>query len=122
MRPLESYTTKPGVAELLILLGNSRIGQRSAQAAAWHLANGVTWDHLAEKRLQSPWGDGGSYFSPDQITSGMQVAEVSFAVASNQADKNPAETKPTGDGSSLGSATTSPAAGGKSDRPPAAKR
>jgi hypothetical protein len=92
MRPLESLTTKPGVAELLTLLGNGRIGQRSAQAAAWHLANDVTWEHLASKRIETLLGDGGSYFSPDQISTGLQVAEVSLAAAKYQAPGNSPET------------------------------
>ena len=45
--------TKPGVAELLTLLGNGKIDQRGAQAAAWHLANGMSWERLAQKRIQT---------------------------------------------------------------------
>ena len=59
------------------LLGNGRIDQRGAQAAAWHLANGMSWEQLAQKRIQTLLGDGGSYFTPDQIASGVGVAQVS---------------------------------------------
>ena len=72
IRPLETVTTKPGVAEVLTLLGYGKIDQREAQAAAWHLANGMSWEQLAQKRVQTVLGDGGSYFTPDQISSGVQ--------------------------------------------------
>ena len=124
MRPLESYTTKPGVAELLILLGNGRINQRSAQAAAWHLANDVSWEHLAEKRIQTLLGDGGSYFTADQITTGVQAAQVSLAVASHPAAGGSAEAKSPGDDASSAApaASSSGAAAGAKPTGAAAKR
>jgi hypothetical protein len=49
--PLETVTTKPGVKELLTAMGKGQINRRAAQAAAWHLANGLSWDQLASKRI-----------------------------------------------------------------------
>ena len=40
--PLDRVTTEPGVKELLMAFGSGRINQRVTQAAAWHLANGLS--------------------------------------------------------------------------------
>ena len=50
IKPLDSVTTKPGVRELCAMLGSGQINQRAAQAAAWHLNNGMSWQELAAKR------------------------------------------------------------------------
>ncbi|MBN2022252.1 MAG: hypothetical protein JW809_05615 [Pirellulales bacterium] len=48
--PVEKATKAPGVAELLGLMGRSDVSRTVAQAAAWHLANGKTWDELGAMR------------------------------------------------------------------------
>ncbi|HTU26925.1 MAG TPA: hypothetical protein VMF30_16075 [Pirellulales bacterium] len=94
IKPLESVMTKPGVAELLTLLGYGKIDQRGAQAAAWHLANGMSWEQLAQKRIQTPLGDGGPYFSADQISIGVDVAEVAMTAAATRAGSSATEKSP----------------------------
>jgi hypothetical protein len=47
--PIESYAKSPAVAEIVKMLGRGELDQHSAQAAAWHLQNGLTWDELANK-------------------------------------------------------------------------
>src|SRR5260221_1710305 len=49
IRPIESVTSNPEVIELLSEFGNKRLSQRATQAAAWHMANGLSWDQLANK-------------------------------------------------------------------------
>jgi hypothetical protein len=49
IKPIDSYTSDPEVIAVVQMLGRGEIDQRSAQAAAWHLANGMSWDELAAK-------------------------------------------------------------------------
>jgi hypothetical protein len=106
IRPLETVMTKPGVAELLTLLGYGRIDQRGAQAAAWHLANGMSWEQLSQKRVQTVLGDGGSYFTPDQITIGVNIAQVAVTAAANRLTPNSADKKSPGDAVNSDSSST----------------
>jgi hypothetical protein len=49
LAPLGSFTSDAEVIELVEMLGRGELDQRAAQAAAWHLANGLSWDQLASK-------------------------------------------------------------------------
>lgn len=48
MVPLERLTTDETIAEALVALGQGEISQSTAQAIAWHQANGLSWSKLAE--------------------------------------------------------------------------
>ena len=50
------------------------MNQRVAQAAAWHLANGLSWEELANKQIEHLVGGSEPWFSPDEIRSAMQIA------------------------------------------------
>jgi hypothetical protein len=47
--PIESYAKDPAVTEVVKLLAKGKVDQHSAQAAAWHLQNGLSWKELAQK-------------------------------------------------------------------------
>jgi hypothetical protein len=47
--PIESYAKSPAVTEVVKMLARGEIDQHSAQAAAWHLQNGLTWEELTAK-------------------------------------------------------------------------
>jgi hypothetical protein len=47
--PIESYAKDPAVTEVVKLLAKGKLDQHSAQAAAWHLQNGLSWKELAQK-------------------------------------------------------------------------
>lgn len=92
VKPLEALTTKPGIAEMLTELGNGKIDQRAAQVAAWHLNNDMSWETLANKRID--YGDGSSspYFTDEDLRAGMQIADQ--AVRAAKAGKKEATKKP----------------------------
>jgi hypothetical protein len=90
IKPVESYTTKPGVRELCQMLGNGQIGRRAAQAAAWHLNNDMTWQQLAAKRRTHLGGASEPYFSPEEIQAAMQFS----ATAQRMAKEREQEQKP----------------------------
>ena len=49
LKPIESFTTDSKVIELCGMLGRGEIDQHAAQAAAWHLTDGLTWRQLLAK-------------------------------------------------------------------------
>jgi hypothetical protein len=81
IKPIENYTTKPGVRELCQMIGSGQIDQRAAQAAAWHLNDDMSWQELANKRLRHANGTSQPYFSPAQIQAGKQIAATAVSVA-----------------------------------------
>ncbi len=68
MIPIESFTENAKVAELCRQLGRGEVAQRTAQAAAWHLANGLSWERLAGiNRLESRYLGNIKYFKADEL-------------------------------------------------------
>ena len=47
--PLEKFNSNPQVAEICRMLGRGEVGQNVAQAATWHLTDGLSWQQLANK-------------------------------------------------------------------------
>ena len=47
--PIESYAKSAQVSEVIKMLVRGEIDQHSAQAAAWHLQNGLSWEELTKK-------------------------------------------------------------------------
>ncbi|MDX1945352.1 MAG: hypothetical protein SFU86_08085 [Pirellulaceae bacterium] len=47
--PIESYAKDASIGELVQMAANGQIDQHSAQAAVWHLQNGLGWQELAAK-------------------------------------------------------------------------
>ncbi len=41
--PLEQFNADPKIAELCKMLGEGNVSQNIAQAAAWNMANGLSW-------------------------------------------------------------------------------
>ena len=89
IKPIDSFTTKPGVRELCQALAAGQIGQRAAQAAAWHLNNDMSWEQLAAKRLRFANGTSRPYFSQEELQGGMQVAAVAVKVAEERQKQPP---------------------------------
>jgi hypothetical protein len=81
IKPIESYSSKPGVRELCQMLGNGQVNQRTAQAAAWHLNNNMSWEQLAAKRLKHLTGPSQPYFTSAEIQAGMQLANDAVRAA-----------------------------------------
>jgi hypothetical protein len=96
IKPIESYTTKSGVRELCEMLGTGQLNQRSAQAAAWHLNNGMSWEELANKHVRRASGMTQPYFAPAELQAGMQIAASAVHTAKQR--EKPAKSNPkTGD-------------------------
>lgn len=68
IRPIESFTDKPEIVELCKMVGRGEIPQNAAQAAAWHMANGLSWQELLHKdRVRHLNGTSEKYFTFSEI-------------------------------------------------------
>lgn len=81
--PIDKFTDKPEVVELCKMLGRGEIPQSAAQAAAWHLTDGLSWAELAAKdRVRLMNGYFEKFFSPADL----QVAVQAVGVAARRAE------------------------------------
>jgi hypothetical protein len=74
--PIDSYTNDPAVIQLAQMLGRGEIDQSAAQAAAWHLANGLTWQQLNSRiGVRHINGVTEPFFSPQALHNAERVVE-----------------------------------------------
>ena len=72
--PLEQLNADPKVTELCRLLAEGKVKQNIAQAAAWNMANGMTWDALAKKnRRESQYTGNEKYFTQDDLRAAVNL-------------------------------------------------
>jgi len=81
IKPIEQFTDNEAVHEVVRMLSAGAVPQRVAQAAVWHLNNGLSWQQLAGKQLRFADGTSRPYFSPLEIRAGMQVAAAATRLA-----------------------------------------
>ncbi len=68
LAPLEQFNPNPMVAELCSLLADGKVKQNTAQAAAWNIANGISWEALAKKnRRESHIAGNERYFNASEL-------------------------------------------------------
>jgi hypothetical protein len=89
IEPLEKFTNEPGVRELCQMLGSGQMNQRAAQAAAWHLNNGMTWQQIAAERVRHLNGTSEPFFTPAQINTAMQIASAALRAAREREATSP---------------------------------
>lgn len=73
--PIETVTSDPAVAWLLAQLARDRYPRRTVQAAAWHLANGMSWEELSAKRIRRAHGARYPYFSARELNEAKAVVQ-----------------------------------------------
>jgi hypothetical protein len=73
VKPLSECTTKPGVAEAIALLHDGKTNQKVAQAVVWHLANGLTWDQLAAKKVNRVGRADTPYYDAMELNAAMEL-------------------------------------------------
>jgi len=84
---LEEVNDSPVVAELCKALASGRVGQNTAQAAAWHVANGLTWEELVRKpRVISEYTGVEMFFSRFEVDAAIRLTSL----ANVEAEKNQA--------------------------------
>ena len=92
IKPLKSFTEKPGVKELCQMLGSGRVNQRAAQVAAWHLNNDMSFQELAAERNRFANGTSQPFFTPQELRAGMNLSAMAAKTAQKQ-QKSPGESE-----------------------------
>lgn len=92
IRPIEAVSDNPAVAELCVLLGQGRVSQRAAQAAAWHLEDELDWQSLAAKQIEHLDGRCEPYFTASEIYAA--VLAVGLAQTSSLQHAEPTQADP----------------------------
>lgn len=85
IKPIDSVTAKPGVAELCATFGQGKISRRVAQLAAWHLNNDMTWQQLSDLRHKVANGTRPSY-TQAELKAAEQAAEEAVELAKQRQD------------------------------------
>lgn len=87
---VEDYTDNVQLQELIKLVGTGRLDQQSAQAAAWHLANEMSWEQLAAKTYNRIGAPDVPYFAPQQLFAAQEIVAESKRRAENpETDEQP---------------------------------
>ncbi len=74
--PTEQFTKDVNLQELLTLVGDRRVNQKTVQAATWHLSNKMSWKQLANKSIQRLGGFAPqAYFSRAEISNAKKIVE-----------------------------------------------
>lgn len=83
--PLDTVVSDAVTREAVAMLARGEVDQQSAQAAAWHLANGLSWKEL-EKKVAARHINGRVQllFTRDQIARAKQIVEEAGKRASQQ--------------------------------------
>jgi hypothetical protein len=86
IQPLKDLNDDPRVEKICRLLANGQIDQHVAQASAWNVANGLSWEYMLTKnRVERMDGSFERYFLPDHLRAAQQV--VAWANTEVEADK-----------------------------------
>ena len=91
IKPISVLSTDAKVIELCQMLANDEVTQPVAQAAAWNVANNLSWEFMLHKnRVELSTGYFERYFSPQQLEMAYKVVEV----AGERADARKVKSKP----------------------------
>ncbi|QDT10096.1 hypothetical protein [Stieleria marina] len=90
--PLEKFTKDENVRVLCEALGNGLVTQNTAQAAAWHMLDDLSWDFLAKKnRVESKYTGNVRWFSVFELRTAVAVVNESKRIAEERKAANPSE-------------------------------
>lgn len=82
---LEKVSQDPKVALILGGLASGHLSQKVAQAAAWHLASGRTWEQLAAEVIDRAGGDPDlPVFSAAELAAARQAVDVATRLAAER--------------------------------------
>jgi hypothetical protein len=82
--PLQRVNDDPAIEQVCQLLGAGNVQPAVAQAAAWHLANGLSWDTLRHKnRHESKFTGNISWFSSAELELAWELSQRCRAPASS---------------------------------------
>ena len=73
----ETFSSDPKLTYVLESLGRGELSQKVAQAASWHIANGLTWEKLAAEKIDHAGGiPDEPYFSQAELVMAYRLVAV----------------------------------------------
>ncbi len=81
--PVEQYTENPVLQQVIKMVAAGRMDVGAAQAATWHIANGMSWDELANKTIDHLAGPDAPYFTHAQLLQAQQIVAAAEHAAKN---------------------------------------
>ncbi len=73
----ETFSSDPKLAYVLESLGRGELSQKVAQAAAWHISDGLTWEKLAAEKIDHAGGiPDEPYFSQAELVMAYRLVAV----------------------------------------------
>jgi hypothetical protein len=77
MKPIESLSDDPRVAAVVTMLGTGELSQQTAQAAAWHYTDDMSFEELARKiGVKHLNGSVEPFFHPSQVAGAMRLSSI----------------------------------------------
>lgn len=90
--PIDTLSTDPAVAEICQMVANDEVSQNIAQAAAWNLANELSWEFLLNKnRIERMDGSFVRFFARDELIIAQRVIEAAKQRAKENQQETPNE-------------------------------
>jgi len=87
--PLSEFRNDAKLYAMLSEFGSGRYDHQSAQAAAWHLADGMSWQELAAKEIKRVGGAAYPYFSPNQLQAAAAIVAEATHIAQESESQSP---------------------------------
>lgn len=95
---VDNYTEDTALQELVRIVGQGKVNKQAAQAAAWHLADKMTWQELAAKSVRRLGGQGSyPYFSRAELFAAQRIVTLAQARAKEREKEAPKETTSPGE-------------------------
>lgn len=94
IRPISVLTNDPAVIEVCKMVGRREVPQNSAQAAAWHLTDRLSFQDLANKdRVRLMNGYSEKFFNPVELNFATRILGVAVqrAAQAEQVQESPGE-------------------------------
>ena len=103
---LAEVNDSPVIEEFCKALATGKVSQNTAQAAAWHVANGLTWDELTHKpRVISEYTGVEMFFTAFEVQAAMRLTATATQEAERLASynsSNKVSTQSKGENESIG--------------------
>lgn len=94
MVKVEEYTQDPLLQTIIHMVGTGRLNQTAAQAAAWNVANKMSWADLAGKKYDRAGLPDTAYFTQGQLQGALEIVTLAQAEVERQKEQGGVATAP----------------------------
>lgn len=85
----DSFSSDPALQGVLEALGRGEISSQVAQAAAWHLSSGLSWEQIANERIDHVIDEDEPYFTAAEVHAARQVVSTVERARRGTAERTP---------------------------------